>query len=52
MPPSEYEEVPDAPDMIRRISDGAFIPNDNRNRDWIAYMTWLSQDGNEPDPVS
>lgn len=35
-------------DMILRISDNAFIPNDLGNRDWIVYQAWLTQ-GNIPE---
>jgi len=34
---------------VRRASDGAFIPDDPRNRDWVAYQEWLTA-GNLPDP--
>jgi len=34
---------------IIRISDGAYIPNDHRNRDHRRYKSWLKQ-GNQPEP--
>ena len=34
-------------DMIRRDSDGAFIPADPLNADWQAYLAWLEA-GNAP----
>jgi hypothetical protein len=34
---------------VIRIADGAFIPNDPANRDWIEYQNWLAM-GNAPDP--
>jgi hypothetical protein len=35
---------------IKRLSDGAFIPNDPRNRDYRDYLDWLEA-GNEPEPA-
>ena len=37
------------PDVIERVADGAFIPNDPQNTDWIAYQAWLAE-GNTPHP--
>ena len=34
---------------ILRLSDGAFIPFDEGNRDYQAYLVWLAE-GNEPLP--
>jgi putative heme iron utilization protein len=36
-------------DVIRRLPDNAFIPNDPANTDWQAYQEWLTQ-GNTPLP--
>ena len=36
-------------EIVVRTADGAFIPDDPRNRDRIEYEAWLA-DGNEPDP--
>lgn len=35
-------------DVIRRIADCAFIPNNSMNRDWVAYQAWLAL-GNTPE---
>jgi hypothetical protein len=35
--------------MIQREYDGAFIPFDEGNIDYIEYMRWL-EDGNNPTP--
>jgi len=34
---------------ILRTADGAFIPADPANADFVAYQAWLA-DGNTPDP--
>jgi hypothetical protein len=34
---------------IKRLPDGAWIPNDLENTDWQAYQVWLSE-GNTPLP--
>lgn len=34
---------------IKRLSDNAFIPQDNTNRDYQEYLQWLA-DGNQPEP--
>jgi hypothetical protein len=36
-------------DVIRRLPDNAFIPNDEANADWQQYQLWLA-DGNTPLP--
>jgi len=34
---------------VTRLSDGAFIPADDRNRDWREYLAWTEK-GNVPAP--
>ena len=34
---------------VIRAGDGACIPNDAANRDWVEYQKWL-EDGGVPDP--
>ena len=34
---------------VIRTADGACIPNDPANRDWVEYQKWLA-DGGVPDP--
>ena len=35
--------------MVKRTSDGVFIPNDPKNPDWVTYQAWLAA-GGIPDP--
>ena len=37
-------------DSVIRTADGACIPNDPANRDWVEYQEWLDA-GGVPDPV-
>jgi hypothetical protein len=37
------------PNIIKRLPDNAFIPNDSANIDWQQYQVWLSE-GNTPLP--
>ena len=36
---------------VQRLTDGAWIPADPKNRDWREYQKWLSA-GNIPEPDS
>lgn len=36
--------------VVIRNSDGANIPDDSRNSDWIDYQKWLKVPGNIPAP--
>ena len=39
------------PNIIVRDEDGAFIPTDEANMDYVEYLWWL-YDGNEPTPYT
>ena len=36
---------------VQRLADGAWIPNDPRNGDWVAYLAWAATNGNVADPA-
>ena len=38
------------PDLIHRLTDGAWIPTDPENFDYQAYLKWLAA-GNTPLPA-
>jgi hypothetical protein len=38
------------PNQVRRLFDGAYIPFDPANTDYIAYLKWI-EEGNVPTPA-
>jgi hypothetical protein len=40
----------DSGKIVRRIHDNSFIPVDETNSDYLAYLSWL-EEGNEPEPA-
>lgn len=40
----------DSGKIVRRIHDNSFIPVNETNSDYLAYLSWL-EDGNEPEPA-
>jgi hypothetical protein len=49
-----YQQLPDLmgqpAQCIKRLSDNAFIPFDNQNTDYVAYLAWCAE-GNVPTPA-
>jgi len=45
LPPPPAEGMPASDCIVRE--DGAWIPPDPANRDWVAYQEWLAE-GNTP----
>jgi len=43
-----FEDQPSQ--VIKRLSDNAFIPFDEANTDYQEYLRWL-EEGNEPEPA-
>jgi hypothetical protein len=46
---TDYQLTATDSTVIRNL-DGAYIPNDPGNRDWVEYQQWLEA-GGVPDPV-
>jgi hypothetical protein len=46
---SDYQLIADS-DLVLRVADGAYIPNDPGNRDRAEFEAWLEA-GNKPDPA-
>jgi len=49
----QYFKLPngtDSQNAIKRVSDGAFIPFDEANTDYQAYLKWVAE-GNTPLPA-
>lgn len=45
LPPPPAEGMPASGCIVR--DDGAWIPKDEANRDWVEYQAWVAE-GNEP----
>ena len=49
-----YQQLPDQfgqpAQCIKRLSDNAFIPMNEDNSDYQAYLAWVAE-GNEPEPA-
>ena len=42
--------LPTENQIVKRLSDNAFVPFDTDNRDYQAYLKWLAA-GNTPQPA-
>jgi hypothetical protein len=45
-----FGTIENIPDMIQRISDGAFIPFNPLNTHYQEYLKWIAE-GNTPEPA-
>lgn len=47
---ADYQLQPAGTNVVLRVADGAFIPMDEGNADYQAFLAWQAA-GNAPDPI-
>ena len=45
-----HNQLTNSVTCVKRLADNAFIPFDDRNTDYQAYLAWLAN-GNTPQPA-